>query len=105
MTDQGVAPERTDLAWQRTGLGILGAAGLLAHRALISDRAVFLVAAGVVALAGLAVLGGLAPVRYRRLTRGVAAGARVVAPRALGVLTGLVVLTAVVAAAAILTPG
>ena len=39
MSDRGAAPERTDLAWQRTGLGILAVAGLLGHRALgsVSD--------------------------------------------------------------------
>jgi putative membrane protein len=104
VSDRGVAPERTDLAWERTGLGVLGVAGLLAHRALISGRTAFLVAAGVAALMGLLVLGRLGPARYRELTAGVAAGTRVVAPRRLGVLTGMVVLTAVVAAAAILTP-
>jgi putative membrane protein len=99
MSDRGTARERTDLAWQRTGLGILGVAGLLAHRALISGRPAFVVAAGLVALTGLAVLGLLAPSRHRQLTSD--AG---VAPRSLGVVTGMVVLCAAVAAAAILTP-
>ncbi len=57
----GVAAERTDLAWQRTGVGILAVAGLLAHRALISAWGALLVAAGVTALVGLAVLA-----RWRR---------------------------------------
>jgi putative membrane protein len=99
-----VAAERTDLAWQRTGLGILAVAGLLAHRALVGGRAVLLVAAVVTALLGLGVLGGLAPARSRHLRRRLAAGTGVSAPTAAAAATGTVLLVGIAAAVAILTP-
>jgi putative membrane protein len=88
-------PERTALAWQRTGLGVLGVAGLLGHRAVEEERPVLLVLAGAAALLGLVVLGGLAPVRYRDVRGRVAAGTGA---------TATVVLVATLAAAAVLTP-
>jgi putative membrane protein len=89
-------PERTALAWQRTGLGVLAVAALLANRALASAHPAFLVAAGVTALMGLAVLGGLAPLRARHVRRADSAG--VAAPRAVAAVTAAVVATCVVAA-------
>jgi putative membrane protein len=94
--------ERTDLAWQRTGLGLLSVAGLLGHRALRSGTPVLLVAAGVAALLGLGVMGVLAPVRYRLLERRSAAGDGVAAPGAVAAVTAAVALVAVSAAAAVL---
>ena len=91
-------PERTALAWQRTGLGVLAVAGLIGHAAVRNRDALSLVAAGAAALAGLGVLGGLAPVRYRRL----AAAPRAVSPALAGAVTGAVVVAAVVAAFAVL---
>jgi putative membrane protein len=93
-------PERTALAWQRTGLGVLAVAGLLGHRALEARLPALLVVAGIVALLGLGVLGGLAPVRYRRLLRGATGSA----PALTVAATGAVVLAAAVAAVAVLTP-
>ena len=96
-------PERTALAWQRTGLGVLGVAGLLGHRAVRDGRPVLLVLAGVAALLGLVVLGGLAPARYRSVRRG--PGARdVVAPRASAGVTVIVVLVGALAAVSVLLP-
>jgi putative membrane protein len=95
--------ERTSLAWQRTGLGVLGVAALLGHGALEHRRPALLVIAGVVALLGLGVLGGLAPSRYRRLrgtADGGAAGSRPVAAAA---AAGVVCLTAVAAVAGVLS--
>ena len=94
-------PERTALAWQRTGLGVLAVAGLLGHRALHTDGPALLVAAGGAALLGLAVLGALAPLRYRRVQRRVARGSGVCDPWAARAATGVVVLTALAAAAAV----
>ena len=74
-------PERTALAWQRTGLGTMGVAGLLGHGAVHSERPALLVIAGTAALLGLAVLGALAPFRYRQVRRMVAAGTGAAAPR------------------------
>ena len=93
--------ERTALAWQRTGLGALAVAGLLGHRALHTDRPALLVAAGVAALLGLAVLGVLAPLRYRQVQRQVARGGAVCFPWVARAATGVVVLTALAAAAAV----
>jgi putative membrane protein len=97
-------PERTALAWQRTGLGILAVAGLLGHGAVRDGEPGILVAAGVAALASLGVLGGLAPVRYRRLTRPRTPAAGASWPLAVRVVTGTVVLVALLAVAAIVTP-
>jgi putative membrane protein len=91
-------PERTALAWQRTGLGVLAVAALLAHRALERSSAAGLVGAGIAALLGLAVLGGLAPVRYRQV-RGRLPGA-VAAPRMAAAVTAVVVLVGIAAALA-----
>ena len=99
-----MAAERTDLSWQRTGLGILAVAGLLAHRSLVSGRAPLLVAAGVAALAGFAVVGVLAPARFRQGRRRLAAGTGMATPGLVGLATAAVVLVSLVAAAAILTP-
>lgn len=98
-------PERTALAWQRTGLGVLGVGGLVAHGALRETSPLLLVAAGCSGLLGLAILGGLAPVRYRRLSQadmdgGAAVPGLLRATTAIVVLTGLAALLAVLAAAA-----
>jgi putative membrane protein len=94
-------PERTALAWQRTGFGVLAVAGLLAHAALVSGRGLLVVLAGVVALLGLTVLGRLAPQRYRRVRRAADDGADVAAARPVAAVTGLVVVTAAAAVAAV----
>ncbi len=93
-------PERTALAWQRTGLGVLAVAGLIGHSAVREGDPAVLLVAGVAALAGLGVLGALAPVRYRRLAAGSGAAAPVLARAA----TGAVVLVALLAAFAVLRP-
>jgi putative membrane protein len=97
-------PERTALAWQRTGLGVLGVAGILAHRALESGRPATLVASGAAALLGLVVLGVLAPVRYRDVRRHVASGTAATAPRLVASVTATVVFVGAVAAVAVLAP-
>jgi putative membrane protein len=97
-------PERTALAWQRTGLGVLAVAGLLGHRALEQERPVLLVLAGAAALLGLAVLGGLAPGRSRDIRARVAAGAGAAAPRPIARVTAAVLLVAVLAAVAVALP-
>ena len=97
-------PERTALAWQRTGLGVLAVAGLLAHRALQEERPVLLVLAGAAALLGLVVLGALAPVRYRDVRRRVAAGRGAAAPRLVTTVTATVLLVSTVAAVAVSMP-
>ena len=97
-------PERTALAWQRTGLGIMAVAGLLAHRALESEQPVHLAVAGVTAVFGLSLLGGLAPIRYRQVRRGLPSGT-VAPPRKVAfAVTLAVVATGLAALLAILTP-
>jgi putative membrane protein len=99
-------PERTALAWQRTGLGVLAVAGLLAHRALEAALPALLVVAGSVALLGLGVLGGLAPVRYRQVRRRLKtdSGTGVVTRGLPAAATAAVVLAGIAAAVAVLTP-
>jgi putative membrane protein len=102
----GVPVERTALAWQRTGLGILAVAGLLGHRALGAARPALLVAAGAAALLGLGVLGVLGPARVRHVRRQEARGASVAAPRsAVAVTAAVVVICLVSALAVIMVPG
>ena len=96
-------PERTALAWQRTGLGTMGVAGLLGHGAVESQRPGVLVLAGTAALLGLAVLGGLAPVRYRQVRRMVAAGTGAAAPRLVAAAASAVALVALAALVSVLT--
>ena len=86
-------PERTALAWQRTGLGVLAVGGLLAHGALTGHRVALVVLAGVVALLALAVLGRLAPLRYRQVRATVASGTGADAARAVATVAGVVLLT------------
>jgi putative membrane protein len=102
VTSVETQPERTALAWQRTGLGVLAVAGLLGHRALEHRSAVALVVAGLAALLGLGILGGLAPVRYRHIQRR-GAGATA-APRLLAAATAAVVLAALAAIVTIVMP-
>ena len=101
----GAAGERTDLAWQRTGLGVLAVAGLIGFRAVATDRPALLVAAGLSALIGLGILGGLAPLRYRQFQDHRAEGTNVSCPPLVRAATAGVVLTALAAAVAVLIPG
>jgi putative membrane protein len=94
-------PERTALAWQRTGLGVLAVGGMLAHAALSAGRIALVVLAAVVALLGLAVLGALAPLRYRQVRRTVAADTGASAVRPVAVVTGTVLLAAAAALAGV----
>jgi putative membrane protein len=94
-------PERTALAWQRTGLGVLAVGGLLAHGALTTRKPLFLAVAGLTALLGLGILGGLAPVRYRQVRRRLPLGEPVSTPRLLGAAAAAVVLVAGAAAVAV----
>lgn len=96
-------PERTGLAWQRSGLGVLGVAGLIGHGAFVRGSPVLLLLGGVVALLGLGLLGAVAPLRYRRLLRAVAAGAPAAAPGLAALAVGTVAAAAVAAACAVLT--
>ena len=100
----GVQAERTDLAWQRTGLGILAVAGLLGHRAVGSGRPALLVVAGLTALLGLGVLGGLAPARSRFVRRRLTEDGDVAARRSVAAVTAGVIAICVAAAVAVAIP-
>ena len=96
----GVPEERTALAWQRTGLGMLGVAALVAHSAVRHSEPALLALGGVAALLGLGVLGLLTPLRYRQVRRRLAADESTAEPRmvaAASVAVGLVGAAAVVA--------
>jgi putative membrane protein len=95
-------PERTALAWQRTGLGVLAVAGLIARAALTTGRLSLVVLAGVVALLGLGVLGGLGPLRDRQVRRAVASGAGVSVGRPVAAVVGVVLLAGGAGLAAVL---
>jgi putative membrane protein len=95
-------PERTGLAWQRTGLGVLAVAGLIGHGAFVGDAPALLVLGGAVALPGLGLL-VVAPLRYRHLLRTAAADAAAATPRLAVVAVGTVVLAALAAGVAVLT--
>ncbi|SNS76253.1 putative membrane protein [Geodermatophilus pulveris] len=97
-------PERTDLSWQRTGLGVLAVAGLMSRAAVHGGAPVRLAAAGAAALLGLLVLGGLAPLRARAVQRAVERGAAVAAPRVVLLLTAVVVAVAGAALVSVLSP-
>jgi len=99
-TQPETQPERTALAWQRTGLGVMAVAGLIGHRAVEEEQPVLLVLAGTAALLGLAVLGALAPVRYRWL--GVRRAG--MPPAMARAVTGAVLLVAGLAAVAVVVP-
>jgi putative membrane protein len=101
---QETQPERTVLAWQRTGLGVLALAGLLARAAVTDGAPARLAVAGGVALLGLGVLGGLAPLRAREVARALDRGTGVAVPRLVLVVTAVVVAVAVVALVAVLSP-
>ncbi len=96
-------PERTALAWQRTGLGVLAVAGLLAHGAVEHEDRLLLAVSGAAALLGLGILGGLAPVRYRQVRRRRAAAAGMAARGLLAAVTATVALVAVAAAVGVVT--
>jgi putative membrane protein len=97
-------PERTALAWQRSGLGIIGIGGLVGRHALRATSPLLLVVAGTTALLGLTVLGALAPVRYRRLQQQADGGRPIAAvPDLVRVVTALVVLTGVAALITVLS--
>jgi putative membrane protein len=99
-------PERTALAWQRTGFGVLGIGGLLAHAALRAGGIALVVLACAVALLGLAVLGTLAPRRYRRVRRSIDADADADAAVGAGpgvrLVAGAVLLTALAGITAVI---
>ena len=94
--------ERTDLAWQRTGLGMLSVSGLLGARALHSRAPALLVVAGVAALIGLAVLGVVTPLRSRLLRRHLREGKGAAAQGVAATATAAVVLIGITAAVAVL---
>jgi putative membrane protein len=103
VTPPETQPERTALAWQRTGLGVLGVAGLVAHAAVEHENPVLLAVAGAAGLLGLGVLGGLAPVRYRQVRRRRATGTDMSAPAPVRAATATVVLVALAAATDVVT--
>jgi putative membrane protein len=88
-------PERTALAWQRTGLGMMAVAGLLAHGAVERQNPVLLATAGAAALLALAVLGGFAPVRYRQVRRTVEAGTAMQPPQGAAATSAVVAIALV----------
>ena len=91
--------ERTDLAWQRTGLGLLSVSGLIGARALKNQATELLFVGGVALVIGLAVLTVLAPLRRRMLRNRTD---DVAAPRVVAAATAAVVLVTLAAGVAVL---
>jgi putative membrane protein len=98
-------PERTSLAWQRTGLGVLAVAALLAHGAVRSGSPLLFALACVTALAGLAVLGALGPLRYRQVRRRLTAGTAMPAPGMAAAVAAAVLLACAAAVVGVVMPG
>ena len=88
---------RTVLAWQRTGLGVLGVAGLLLRAAVQRGELVLVAPAAVVAGAGLVVLGVLTRRRAVTAQRAADRAGDARAPRTAALATGLVLLCGVCA--------
>ena len=84
---------RTALSWQRTGLGVLGVAGLLLRAAVEHADLLLVAVAAVVAVAGLVVLGVLARRRAVSGQRAADHAGDARAPRTAAVATALVLLT------------
>jgi uncharacterized membrane protein YidH (DUF202 family) len=57
--DEGLAPERTQLAWGRTGLAVVAVLGVLARRVWVLNGGIGIVALVVVALGALVWLAGM----------------------------------------------
>jgi putative membrane protein len=91
--------ERTDLAWQRTGLGLLSVSGLIGARALKDEAPSLLIVGGVALVIGLAVLTVLTPLRRRRLRH---RADDIAAPRVVAAATIAVVLVTLAAGVAVL---
>ena len=103
LLDTGAPAERTALAWQRTGLALLGVGAVLLH--VGGDGAGGLsVAAGLVDLVAGAVIGAVvAPVRYRRTLRHVDGSHSLLARRSNWTVAACVVATAGAAAVDLVT--
>lgn len=101
--DVVAAAERTALAWERTGFGLVGVGALLVHDAR-SRAAVSQVALGVaVIVAGATTSVVVAPRRYRCIASEVRAGHTPLRRRSTRLLTAVVVLVA--AASAVMLRG
>lgn len=104
LLDVGAQAERTALAWQRTGLALLGLGAVLLHvRGGGAGR--LSLAAGVLDLAVGGVVGAfLAPARYRRVLRQVGEAQSPLARRSCWAVTVCVLATALAAAVDLLPP-
>lgn len=101
LLDVGAQAERTALAWQRTGLALLGAGAILLH----AGGGRVTVGVGLLDLvAGTGMGAFVAPVRYRRTLRHVGDSRSPLARRSVVVITGCAVATALTAAADLVAP-
>ena len=100
--DRGVATERTALAWERTGFGLVGVGGLLTHAG--RPHAALLLALGVVVLTlGALVAVAYPPLRSRQVERAVTARLSPLArPSVMRALTATILATALITAASLL---
>lgn len=94
LIDAGAQAERTALAWQRTGIGVMAIGALLAHMYVNHHLLPPWPGLLLMAVAGLAVL-VLVPQRYHRVLRTVRAGHSPVSARMVPGVTLLLVLVTV----------
>ncbi len=95
--DVVAAAERTALAWERTGFGLVGVGALIVHDSRSASSPGPLVLGVAVMVLGAATSVVLAPRRYRRITSDVRAGDTPVLGRSawlVAIVVGLVAVTA-----------
>jgi uncharacterized membrane protein YidH (DUF202 family) len=98
--DPGLQPQRTTLAWTRTGIGCAALTGILIRHAVLTKRAVDITAATLAALATVSVL-VLGRLRRQQIRAALERGLSPAVPRAVAGLTLLVCLAAIAVTAGI----
>jgi uncharacterized membrane protein YidH (DUF202 family) len=101
INDPGLQPQRTTLAWTRTGIGCAGLTGLLVRHAILTQRVLDVVAAALAAGAAVTVL-ALGRRRRDAIAKRLADGRTPVTPYGVIAVTLLVSMVAIVLLSSIL---